>query len=115
MTKKKRAYIAGPMRSVGPPAYNAAAFNAAETELLAMGYEVFNPASLPGQEFTDESNRRALEAELTWICRYADFVLVLDGWEKSLGAAAEIATASAVGIPAVSFKQLKETLHVARI
>ena len=43
--------------------------------------------------------REALGADLAWICAEADAVAVLPGWENSLGAAAEVATARALGLP----------------
>lgn len=107
------AYIAGPMRSVGPPDYNKQAFSDAETVLDTLGYIVFNPATIESNEFTLESNRAAMAQELSWICKHADVVVVLPGWENSLGSAAEIAAARAIGIPVITYAEATEALYVA--
>lgn len=87
-------YIAGPMR--GHPGYNFDAFNDAAIWLRAQGHEVYNPAELPGQQFTDATNREALAIELAWIARHADAIYMLRGWEQSRGAMAEWALARAL-------------------
>lgn len=110
---KPKAYIAGPMRSIGPPNYNAEAFVDAQHALESLGYAVFNPSLIEANEFTLESNRRAMAAELSWICRYADLVIVLPGWEVSLGCAAEMATARSIGIPVITYAEATEALYVA--
>lgn len=106
-----RAYVAGPMRSLA--AFNFPAFHDAEAHLKSHGYEVFSPArrdeakgfdptGLTGNEDLSDLGfdlREALAADLEWITRYADVVVVLPGWEKSKGANAEVAAARALGIP----------------
>ncbi len=87
-------YIAGPMR--GMPNYNFDAFNEAAEWLRAKGYEVYNPAELPGQQFTDATNREALAVELAWVATNADAIYMLHGWEQSRGAMAEWALARAL-------------------
>lgn len=104
-----RAYLAGPMRTVGPPDYNKQAFKDAEQVLISLGYTVFNPSDVEG-EFTLEDNRRAMNVELSWICKFADVVIVLPGWENSLGTAAEIATARAIGIPVIMYADATEAV-----
>jgi hypothetical protein len=42
--------------------------------------------------------RDALAVDLEWICRHADMIVMLPGWEKSSGATAEHAAAKALGI-----------------
>ena len=44
------------------------------------------------------SLREALKADCAWICRNADAVAVLPGWEISRGANAEVALAKALGL-----------------
>jgi hypothetical protein len=105
-------YIAGPMR--GYDEFNFPAFRKAATDLRVQGHEVFSPherdehngLNTEGMKGTlDElsregfSLRHALAADLDWICRQGDAVVLLDGWEFSLGATAEVATADAIGIP----------------
>lgn len=107
-------YVAGPMR--GYPEFNFPAFHAAAARLRAAGHEVFSPAEkdeeVHGTEFSKQfktgelkeaeaqgfSLRRALGDDLAWICKEADGVYLLAGWEKSKGACAERATAVALGL-----------------
>ena len=88
-----RIYISGPM--TGIPNFNRAAFKDAQITLEAMGHEVFNPGHNP--KF--RTRRQYLEAELGWICRKAEGMVLLFGWVRSSGAFAELATAKAIGIP----------------
>lgn len=110
-------YLAGPMR--GKPNFNFPAFDYASARLRSQGHEVFSPADHdreingPGIEINptgDESLcekthgfsiRDALSADLNWICREADAVALLPGWEQSTGATAERATAIAVGLTVI--------------
>ena len=106
-------YLAGPMR--GYPEFNRPAFRAGAEKLRSLGHEVFSPPECDennGFSFTGKSGnladipefnlRAALAADLAWICGQADAVAVLPGWEKSLGASAEVATAKTLGIPVVN-------------
>ncbi len=112
---KKRVYLAGRMRGV--PEFNFPAFHAGAATLRARGYEVFNPAEHDaaqyGEGFEKENDtgdetlawrqcgfslRRVLASDLAWICAEADAVALLPGWEQSLGASAERATAVALGL-----------------
>jgi nucleoside 2-deoxyribosyltransferase len=112
-------YLAGPMR--GLPAFNFPAFNEAAALLRAAGHEVFSPADRDshvgfdptGMAGTDAeldrahfSVREALGADLGWICAEADAIALLDGWERSLGTAAEVATARALGLPVYTLGEL---------
>lgn len=107
-------YLAGPMRSI--PEFNRPAFLAGARVLRATGHEVFSPLEHDegnGHDWTGHSGdpaqaqaggfdlRAALGACLAWICAHADAVVLLPGWEKSLGATAEAATARALGLPAL--------------
>lgn len=108
-------YVAGPMRGI--PEFNFPAFNAAAAKLRAEGHEVFNPAEKDnerhgtdiskGNATGDESLatqqhgfnlREALALDLEFICRQADAIALLPGWENSKGANAERATAVALGL-----------------
>jgi len=108
-------YVAGPMRGI--PEFNFPAFNAATEKLRAEGHIVFNPAEKDNQRHgTDISKgnvagdeklaaeqhgfnlREALADDLNFICREADAIALLPGWENSKGANAERATALALGI-----------------
>ena len=96
-----RLYLAGPMR--GYPEFNFPAFHQGAALLRAAGHEVFNPAEHTEENGLDGSElaglRVLLGADLAWITGHAEAVVVLPGWEKSLGATAETATARALGLP----------------
>ena len=109
-----RIYLAGPMR--GYPNFNFPAFDYAAKKLRDEGHEVFSPADkdrelMGATAFINEGGdedqlaretgytiRTALGNDLAWICKEADGVALLPGWEKSTGANAERATAIAVGL-----------------
>lgn len=107
-------YVAGPMRGI--PEFNFPAFNAATAMLRAQGHTVFNPAERDnerhgkdisiGNATGDEdvaakehgfSLREALADDTAWICREADAIAMLPGWENSKGAKAELALSRALG------------------
>lgn len=103
-----RLYLAGPMR--GYPFYNADAFRRAAERIRAEGDEVVSPVEIDeaagldfaacptGTEALPEGFdlptliRRDLDAIDT-----CDAILLLPGWEKSSGAAVELAYANFVG------------------
>lgn len=107
-------YLAGPMR--GYPQFNFPAFHAAEQMLREQGHEVFSPARADeerhGADFAEKnpngdlveaaqqgfSLADALTTDLTYICKEAEAIALLPGWEKSNGAQAEWATAKAMGL-----------------
>ena len=98
-------YLAGPMRGI--PNFNFPAFAEATKILREEGHEVFSPAEKGEEKILSESpdvqnaiafRRNVIEIDLTWICRHADAVALLPGWEKSSGARAEKATAEAIGL-----------------
>jgi len=111
-------YLAGPMRGIAE--FNFPAFHYAAAKLRALGHTVFSPAEKDnerhgtdiskGNATGDESVaakehgfnlREALEADLVFICREADAVALLPGWESSKGATAERATAIALGLEVI--------------
>ena len=99
---KKRIYIAGPMR--GYDDFNYSAFNVA-ADLIEMDPElrkiwhVCNPVEI-GEGFggaseiaaSPETLKRLMEFELAAV-KSCDAILLLDGWEKSEGARAELRVA----------------------
>lgn len=94
----KKAYISGPM--TGIPESNRAAFDQMALRLRQMGYAVCSPAEtsdflgeLTHAEFLRFDLERVLEADL---------VVVLDGWQDSKGALAEIHAALVIGIGVVT-------------
>lgn len=108
-------YIAGPMRGI--PEFNFPAFLDADTRLQNMGHMTFNPAQKDIDLHGDAiykgrsgdlreiahlgfSLRESLGYDLEFICKQADGIVLLEGWEQSSGARAELATCKALGIPA---------------
>lgn len=116
-----KVYLAGPMR--GYPQFNFPAFHEGTKRLKAVGYEVFSPAQSDLDNGFDPANmtgthedldqagfnlRDALTADLSWICQNADAVVVLQGWEESKGAQAEVHTAYALSIPVLPLERALE-------
>jgi hypothetical protein len=112
---KMKVYLAGPMR--GYPNFNFPMFEAVTDYLRRIEkFEVFSPAEKDLERHdakifqredgnqekleaeTDFSLRDALGSDLAWICKEADGIVMLPGWEKSLGATAERATALALDL-----------------
>lgn len=100
-------YVAGPMR--GYELSNFPAFFDAETALADIGYNVFNPARNDvnngfdprdpnSKDFAGFSMNEALSWDLQRVLE-SDVIALLDGWEYSVGVAAEVATAQAAKIP----------------
>lgn len=115
----RKVYIAGPMR--GYPEFNFPAFLDAEgflaDNLLYVsenGEEFFSPAqhdigngfAWEGKSGTEDEGvdlRAMLGADLAWIAANAEVILLLPGWEKSSGVAAELALAKALHLGAVVY------------
>lgn len=111
----KRIYLAGPMSGIKN--FNFPAFHRAAAILRAEGHSVFNPAErdierhggvdISATNATGDqaqaakehgfSLREALADDTAFICREADAIAMLPGWENSKGARAEHALAFALG------------------
>lgn len=102
-----RLYIAGPMR--GYPEFNFPAFHRMEAKLRLMGYEVVSPASmdlkLDPETTTPEGMKRAEKLGLRYYMKRdmaalleCDGIVLLDGWEQSVGATLEAHAAQACGL-----------------
>ena len=88
-------YVAGPM--TGLPELNHPAFRAAAHDLAEAGYAVLDPSRHGGSE-----PGRTYESYLRMGLRdvlECDAVAVLDGWEMSRGARAEVGVAQALSMP----------------
>jgi hypothetical protein len=103
----------------GYPNFNFPAFDFAAAKLRAHGFEVFSPAERDraaygeGIEINptgDESKvtnpactiNDCMSADCEWICRHADAIALLPGWEKSSGANAELALSKALGLTIIT-------------
>ena len=95
--------------------FNFPTFFAFQAILEDLGYDVFNPAekdlrkygsSLFKSEHGDTSEivgsgfdlRQAFGDDMATLCRWADAIILLPGWEKSKGARAERAVAETLGL-----------------
>lgn len=100
---ENKIYIAGPMSGI--PEYNAPEFNQAAQMWKDQEFDIFNPIESPmsrlvqeGHMSGQEAYRACLHLDLEWITTTATAIYMLKGWEKSLGAKAEHATAMALGL-----------------
>jgi hypothetical protein len=100
----------------GYPGFNFDAFEDYAKLLRLEGYNVTSPHEMDIEEFgkdafsdpegliVDSASfvlNEVLAGDLDFICREADMICVLPGWEDSKGTLAEIATAEALGIEVV--------------
>ena len=105
-TDKQTVYIAGPMRGI--KLFNFPAFDEAKENLIKMGYDVISPADIDRECGFDPINLpydwdwnvlpNSIDLEVCYqrdlnAVRQADAICMLDGWEKSKGAKAELACA----------------------
>ena len=110
-------YLAGPMRGIKD--FNFPAFMEAAEKLRQQGHTVFNPAekdiekhgpeaflsptgSLADPQQVGFDLRDALANDLWWICKNAEAVALLPGWENSHGAMAEFNTAKALSLKTIT-------------
>ena len=103
MGNKKVVYIAGPISGVE---HYWLAFEKAEDDISAAGFVPLSPSRLP----SDLENEQAMQICMAMI-NVADAVLLLPGWNRSVGAQLELAYCKYTGTPAVSsIDALKEAL-----
>lgn len=78
----------------GYPESNYPLFHRVTAELRAAGHEVYNPAEFEWKGSHETFPlRRAFAEYSAFICNEADTIVLLPGWEKSLGVSAELALA----------------------
>lgn len=123
-----KVYLAGLMRGI--PEFNFPAFHAAAAKLRAEGHEVFNPAerdverhggvdisknNAAGDEKLASAQhgfslRDALAEDMDFICRHAEAIALLPGWQQSKGANAELATANALSLEVILLSDVTPAL-----
>jgi hypothetical protein len=89
-SRKRRIYLSGPMS--GYPLQNYPLFRKVAAELRSDGHEVYNPAEYVHAE-PEFPLRKAFAEYAQFICLEADAIVLLPGWESSLGVSAELALA----------------------
>ena len=95
-------YLAGPMRGIDQ--FNFPAFDEAARNLRSLGWTVFSPAEHDRESGFDETRntlegfdiKQAFQWDCNRVCE-ADHIVLLPGWEKSQGVAAELTVARMVG------------------
>lgn len=113
-------YIAGPM--AGQPDHGFPAFEAATHHLRRFGLEVLTPhEGVPvtdleraigmGMDWRSTAEYRSyLLRDLAMVAK-ADVLVLLPGWEESLGVCTEVAFARACGIQVLTIVEMLDMLH----
>lgn len=106
------AYLAGPMR--GYPLSNFPAFDEAARRLRVGQWDVISPAEHDREIGFDENDPTALDGfdlggallwDLQQIATRADVVVLLPGWDRSAGVAAELALARAINLRVYTYHE----------
>jgi hypothetical protein len=100
--KPKRIYLSGPM--TGLPNFNYPIFNAAAARLREMGHTVYNPTGDRDAPPADFDIREAFAEYTAWICKDADAIAMLPGWQESEGAYVEFALAVRLGLEVIEME-----------
>lgn len=105
---RKKFYVAGPMR--GYPLFNFPKFDEVCKRIRDAGHVAIGPQeldrlcgidehTLTDNDITDKMIRSFFHRDLTIILTDADAIAMIDGWEKSSGALAELALARTLRLP----------------
>lgn len=99
------------------PLFNFPLFEETTTRLRALGHSVFSPAEHdlssgfdPARErkVTKEELRRMLAADMEYISLHADALCMLPGYQRSMGACAELSLAAAIGLLVGTIEDFEE-------
>jgi len=98
-------YLSGPMK--GYPESNYPLFMKVAKELRAAGHRVYNPAEFDWKGSHETFPlRRAFAEYCAFICNEADTIVLLPGWERSLGVSAELALAKNCKLTILEYRGL---------
>ena len=100
----KKVYISGPMSNKVD--FNKPAFNKAARQLRSEGFEVVNPAETDGGS-THKPWSYYMKKDIEFLPP-CDLLMLLPGWEDSLGAATEIFIATILQIPIFLYENREE-------
>lgn len=116
----RSAYISGPMRGIED--FNFPAFDRAEAVLRRAGWELFNPAQMDrdqpvagdpdSPQVQRKYARRDTDAILSLRAEQGDAIILLEGWEKSRGARAELYFSLWVGLKVYLYVERPEGTYL---
>ena len=113
--KSKTFYIAGPMR--GYPNYNFAMFEEVRNFLREGGLDALCPAELdldqgfvPSTTMPNADIAVAFKRDIHELMNKCDSIVMLPGWEQSIGANAELAVAEMLGLRVYLYKNQSMSL-----
>ena len=101
-SKLRSGYLSGPMSGI--PEANHPAFHRLEKKWRRWGWEVINPAlinpdQVPNEHLTaDEARAASIWSDLEGV-RDTDVLILMKGWEASIGGRAEVYTARSLNHP----------------
>lgn len=102
-------YLAGPMK--GYPDKNFPMFDRVSVILKEQGHYVYSPHTYPDNGIDGFDIRKAFASYTNFISLTATAIVLLPGWEKSLGVSAELGLAINCGIKCCIWDDELETFH----
>lgn len=109
MARQRTIYLSGPMK--GYPESNYPAFRRVAGILRLAGHSVYNPSEFKwaSADHAQFPLRKAFAEYAQFICIQACSIVLLPGWEKSLGVSAELALARNCGLDLLEFIETPKT------